>query len=94
MANFWLGVAVGASVVAVCAVWLLFWLHRRQTAMLEVAAIRLESVQRSQYETEVRWRRRAAEWDAFAGQVLTTADQPSHSLLLRLLPSHSALRRD
>ena len=94
MADFWLGAAVGASAVAVVSVWLVFWLHRRHAAMREVAAIRLETVQRANYENEVRWRRKAAEWDAFAGQVLTTADQMHQGHLLRLLPSHSALCRD
>jgi hypothetical protein len=94
MANFWLGAVAGAAAVAVASVWLVFWLHRRHLAMLEVAAIRLEAVQRAHYESDLRWRRRATEWDQFAGQVLSTSDQFHQGQLLRLLPSHSALRRD
>ena len=91
MAGFWLGVAVGGSVVAVATVWLCWWLHRRHTDTLEVLAVRLEVLQRTQYENDVKWRRRAADWDSFAGQVLSTSDQQAQ--LMKILPSHSTLHR-
>jgi hypothetical protein len=91
MAGFWLGLAAGGSVVAVGTVWLCWWLHRRHTDALEALAVRLEVLQRTQYENDIKWRRRAAEWDHFAGQAISTSDQQSH--LLELLPSHSTLRR-
>ncbi|MEV6493420.1 hypothetical protein AB0M20_33090 [Actinoplanes sp. NPDC051633] len=91
MAEFWLGVAAGGSLAAVVTVWLCWWLHRRHTDALELLAIRMETLQRTQYESDVQWRRRAAEWDRFAGQVLSESDQQGR--LMEMLPSHSALRR-
>jgi hypothetical protein len=91
MAGFWLGVAAGGSLVAVATVWLCWWLHRRHTDSLEVLAVRLEILQRSQYENDIKYRRRAAEWDRFAGQVLSTADHQAQ--LLEMLPAHSSLHR-
>ena len=91
MAEFWLGVAAGGSAVAVATVWLCWWLHRRHTDALELLAIRLETIQRTQYESDVQWRRRAADWDRFAGQVLSSSKHQDH--LYEILPSHSTLRR-
>lgn len=91
MADFWLGAIAGGATTALATVWLCFYLHRRHLLEQEAAAIKLEALQRIQYENDVRWRRRAAEWDQFAGQALTT---PNRNHLLPLLPRHSTLHRD
>jgi hypothetical protein len=93
MADFWLGAVVGGCAVAVIAVWAAFWLYRRHLEALEAAKIHLEAVRRAHYESDLRWRRRAADWDNFAGQVLAAATNPAHIHLLSLLPAHSTLRR-
>jgi hypothetical protein len=93
MPDFWLGAVVGACAVAVIAVWTGFYFYRRHLEAMAAARIHLEAVRRSHYESDLRWRRQAADWDSFAGQVLSGADQFRHSLLLTLLPSHSGLRR-
>jgi hypothetical protein len=93
MADFWLGAVAGACAIAVISVWAGFYCYRRHLEAMAAARIHLEAVRRSQYESDLRWRRQAAEWDSFAGQVLSGADQPRHGLLLTLLPAHSGLRR-
>ncbi|MFG1608451.1 hypothetical protein [Actinoplanes sp. NPDC049265] len=93
MPDFWLGAVAGGCAVAVIAVWTGFYLYRRHLEAMAAARIHLEAVRRTQYESDLRWRRQAAEWDSFAGQVLSGADQLRHSFLLTLLPSHSGLRR-
>src|SRR5690242_19571492 len=93
MADFWLGAVTGGCAIAILSVWAGFWAYRRHLESMRAARIHLDAVRRSQYESDLRWRRQAAEWDSFAGQVLSGADQPRHGLLLTLLPAHSGLRR-
>lgn len=93
MADFWLGAVVGGCAVAVLSVWACFYFHRRNLEATEAAKIHLNAVRRAQYESDVHWRRREADWDDFAGQVLSAATQPHLTHLLTMLPTHSALRR-
>lgn len=93
MADFWLGAVVGGCAVAVLSVWAGFYFYRRHLEAIEAAKIHLNAVRRAHYESDLHWRRREADWDGFAGQVLAAATQPHLSHLLTLLPTHSALRR-
>ncbi|MEV6632090.1 hypothetical protein AB0M54_15200 [Actinoplanes sp. NPDC051470] len=93
MAAFWLGAVVGGCAVAVASVWAGFFLYRRHLEAMAAAKIHLEAVRRTQYESDLRWRRQAAEWDSFAGQVLSSADGHRFGYLLTLIPTHSGLRR-
>ena len=92
MRDYWLGVVTGGALAGVATVWVWFWFFRRRVTDQEAAAKRLSEAKKAQYEADMRWRRRAAEWDAFAGQALTAVDDAHHDTLIDLLPSNSALQ--
>ncbi len=101
MKDFWFGVAVGGGLLAVVAMLLVYKMHRRYLEALRDANARSDAYQRSKYEHEQEWQRRAqewqrrtAQWDEYVSQLLRKSDRVHQGIVWALLPEHSAHRRD